>query len=219
MLIIGYLGHSAFTMYLIPFMNKTIYIPLLILFLTSCNNNTIEEKPTQETSEALEDKSYSYETVLKREHGDLVENFYAELLTKDIKLKRLENQINQLRNSKGDTTESFDNFNEKNQSYFNSADSHIAAIKDSLLRIKLKFLVDSSLTKYNSRIASHKELVKHIESNQMTISDLHNVLKIIRTLPLIDKYQKDNLPNTKSLEGYINKQEEVIKYADTLKNM
>ncbi|GAB2670787.1 hypothetical protein GCM10027036_25140 [Flavihumibacter cheonanensis] len=50
----------------------------------------------------------------------------------------------------------------------------------------------------------------------MTISDLHNVLKIIRTLPLIDKYQNDNIPNTKSLEDYLKKQDKVITIADTL---
>lgn len=110
----------------------------------------------------------------------------------------------------------FDNFNEKNQSYFNSADRHIAGIKDSLVRDKIKTLVSAQLSKYNSKIAKHKELLKLIESKQMTISDLHNVLKIIRTLPLIDKYQNDNIPNTKSLEDYLKKQDKVITIADTL---
>ncbi|GAB2677680.1 hypothetical protein GCM10027036_34190 [Flavihumibacter cheonanensis] len=54
----------------------------------------------------------------------------------------------------------FDNFNEKNQSYFNSADRHIAGIKDSLVRDKIKTLVSAQLSKYNSKIAKHKELLK-----------------------------------------------------------
>lgn len=80
----------------------------------------------------------------------------------------------------------------------------------------MKVLVATQLTKYNSRIARHSEFLNLIEAKQMTISDLHNVLKIIRTLPLIDKYQRDNLPKTKSLEGYIMRQEETIQLADTL---
>ena len=188
---------------------------ILVLTLVSCDNRQ-QDKPKQETPKALEDKSSSYEIVSKRSYDDLVESLYTELLTKDIDLKRLEDKIDELRKSKSDTTELFDNFIEKNQSYFSSADRHVSEIKDSLLRDKIKNLVAIQLTKYNSRIVRHNELLKLIETKQMTISDLHNVLKIVRTLPLIDKYQKDNIPNTKSFEGYIKQQEPVIKLADTL---
>jgi len=188
---------------------------ILVLTLVSCDNRQ-QDKPKQETPKALEDKSSSYEIVSKRSYDDLVESLYTELLTKDIDLKRLEDKIDELRKSKSDTTELFDNFIEKNQSYFSSADRHVSEIKDSLLRDKIKNLVAIQLTKYNSRIVRHNELLKLIETKQMTISDLHNVLKIVRTLPLIDKYQKDNIPNTKSFEGYIKQQETVIKLADTL---
>jgi len=197
-------------------MKTKIFISFLVLTLASCSNNRTQDKPKQETPKALEDKSSTYEIVSKRSYYDLVESLYTELLTKDIDLKKLEDKIDELNKSKSDTTELFDNFNAKNESYFNSAERHIADIKDSLIRDKIKNLVASQLTKYNSRIARHKELLKLIEAKQLTISDLHNVLKIIRTLPLIDKYQKDNLTSTKSFEGYIKQQAEIIKLADTL---
>jgi hypothetical protein len=186
------------------------------LTLASCNNNRTQDKPKQETPKALEDKSSSYEIVSKRSYDDLVESLYKELVSKDIDLKKLEDKIDELNKSKSDTTELFDKFNGKNQSYFSSADRHVSEIKDSLVRNKIKNLVALQLTKYNSKIARHNELLKVIETKQMTISDLHNVLKIVRTLPLIDKYQKDNLPSTNSFEGYIKQQEDAIKLADTL---
>lgn len=197
-------------------MTTKIIIPILVLTLASCSDNRTQDKPKQETPKALEDKSSSYEIISKRGYDDLVESLYNELVSKDIHLKKLEDKIEELNNSKSDTTELFDKFNGKNQSYFSSADRHVSEIKDSLVRDKIKNLVTTQLTKYNSRIARHNELLKLIETKQMTISDLHNVLKIVRTLPLIDKYQKDNLPNTKSFEGYIKRQEETIKLADTL---
>jgi uncharacterized protein YeaO (DUF488 family) len=197
-------------------MKSKIFIPFLVLILASCSNNRTQDKPKQETPKALEDKSSSYEIVSKRSYDDLVESLYTELLTKDINLKKLEDKIDELNKSKSDTTELFDNFNAKNQSYFSSADRHIADIKDSIVRNKIKNLVASQLTKYNSRIARHNELLNLIEAKQLTISDLHNVLKIVRTLPLIDKYQKDNLTSTKSFQGYLKQQEEIIKLADTL---
>jgi hypothetical protein len=193
----------------------------LVLTLASCNNtrtqdNPKQEAPKQETPKALEDKSSSYEIVSKRSSDDLVESLYNELVSKDIELKKLEDKIDELNKSKNDTTELFDKFNGKNQSYFSSANGHVLDIKDSLLRDKIKNLVSTQLTKYNSRIARHNELLKIIEAKQITLSDLHNVLKIVRTLPLIDKYQKDNLPSIKSFEAYIKQQEETIQLVDTL---
>ena len=198
-------------------MTTKLYIAtILVLTLVSCDNNCTQDKPKQETPKALEDKSSSYEIVSQRGNDDLVESLYNELVSKDPDLKKLEDKIEDLNESKTDSTELIDKFNGKNESYFASADRHVSDIKDSLAREKIKNLLANQLTKYNSGIARHKELLKLIETKQMTIADLHNVLKIVRTLPLIDKYQKDNLPDTKSLEAYIKQQEQTIKLADTL---
>ncbi len=198
-------------------MKTNLFISTIVfLVLASCNNTSTQNKPVQETPKALEDKSGSYELVSKRGYDDLVESLYIELVSKDINLKKLEDKIDELHKSKSDTTDLFHRFNEKNQSYYSSADSHTSAIKDSLLRNKMNVLIANNLTKYNSSIASHRELLKIIETKNLTIADLHNILKIVKTLPLIEKYQRDNLPNIKSFEGYIKKQDETIKLADTL---
>lgn len=129
---------------------------------------------------------------------------------------QLEEKIDDLNSSKSDSIEPFDKFNEKVQSYFRSTDRNVSEIKDSLLRDKMKLLVASSVIKYNSQIARHNELLKTIVAKEMTISDLHIVLKIVKALPFIEKYQKDNLPNTKQLEGFIKQQDQTINLADTL---
>lgn len=198
-------------------MTIQIFISTILVFtLASCDNTRAKQNHKQDTPKALEEKSSSYEIISKRSNDDLVESIYNELVSKDIDLKNLETKIDELNKSKKDTTELFNNFNAKNQSYFTSADRHVFNIKDSLLREKIKNVVANQLTKYNSKISMHNELLKVIEEKQMTISDLHNVLKIVRTLPLIDKYQKENLPNIKSLEGYIKQQENTIQIVDTL---
>ena len=117
--------------------------------LASCDNTHTQDKPKQETPKALEDKSSSYEIVSKRSYDDLVESLYKELVTKDIDLKKLEDKIDELNNSKTDTTELFDKFNGKNQSYFNSADRHVSEINDSLVREKMKNILALQLAKYN----------------------------------------------------------------------
>jgi len=189
---------------------------ILVLTLLSCDNNRIHDKPKQDTPKALDDNNSSYEIISKRSYNDLVESLYSELVSKNIDLKELENKIDELNKSKSDTTELFDIYDEKNKSYFNSADRHILEIKDSLLRDKMKVLVANQLTKYNSSIARHNELLKLIEGKQLAISDLHIIVKIVKTMPLIDKYQKENLPTTKSLEGYIKEQDNTIKLEETI---
>lgn len=197
-------------------MTTKIFLSTILVFtLASCHQNSIQDRPQQETPKALEDNS-SYEIVSKRGSEDLVENLYNELISKDVELKRLEVKINDLRSSKNDSLELFNKFNRKMQLYFSTIDSHVSGIEDSLLRDKMKLLIAGHLAKYNSRIAKHNELLKSIAINDTSISDLHTVLKIVKTLPVMEKYQQDHLPTTKQLEGYIKQQDQTIHLADTL---
>ncbi len=188
----------------------------LFLALASCTNSRAKDKQEQETPKALQDKSTSFEMVSKRHNDDLVESLYNELADKTPELKQLEDQFNNLRSSEDDSTESFVNYNAKNESYFNSADHHAGKIKDSVLRDKIKLLIANSVTKYNSSISLHNDLLESIATKDLALRDLHIVLKITRTLPLINKYQKDNLPATESLKGFSKELDNTIKYADTL---
>ncbi|MBO9730279.1 MAG: hypothetical protein J7623_16685 [Chitinophaga sp.] len=188
---------------------------VFVLTLVSCHNRRAQDPPPQ-TPKALEDKS-SFEIISKRGPGDdLVESLYGELISKDAALKRLELNINDLDNSKQDSTASFNKFDGKIQSYFRSADRNTSTIKDSLLRSKMKTLIANHLATYHARIAPHNELLKTITENDISIADLHQVLKIVRTLPVIEKYQQDNLPDTKQLKGFIKEQNQTIALADSL---
>jgi hypothetical protein len=199
-------------------MRKQISISIFILLvLTSCNSSRKQENPEQETPKALEDKSASsFEIVSKRGPDDLIESLYNELADKTPELKKLEDKIDDLNKSKPDSTELFDKYNEKNQSYYNAANSHVERITDSLLRDKMKILIANSLAKYNSLISTHTGLLKSIDTKGLTLNDLHTILKITRTVPLIEKYQKDKLPSSKSLEGFSKRLEEAINFTDTL---
>jgi hypothetical protein len=188
----------------------------VLVALAACTNSRAKDKQEQETPKALQDKNTSSEIVYKRRHDDIVEGLYNELAEKTPELKQLEDQIDNLRSSEGDSTDSFVNYNVKNESYFNSADHHAGNIKDSVLRGKIKLLIANSVTKYNSSISLHNDLLKSIATKDLTLRDLHVVLKITRTLPVIGKYQKDNLPSTESLKGFSKALDKTIKYADTL---
>lgn len=196
------------------------HIPLLSAFyallLFSCSGNPAQNQAQQETPKALEDKNPSYEMSSKRGYEDLVAELYYEQVSKDNELKALEDNLNTLSNSKGDSTRAFENFNDKNKRYFSAAKSHIDAITDSLLRDKMERLLADQMSKYNALTAVHTDLLKRMDEKQVTLNDLHNLLMVVKTLPLIANYQQHNLPGTRPMENYIRQQDVVIKMADTL---
>jgi hypothetical protein len=189
----------------------------LFLFLTfcACGENRTPETGKQDTPKALEDKSSEFR-ISKRGHNDLVESLYEELAGKTPELKQLEGEINILNESRADSTETFIKFDEKNQDYFHAADRHVEEIKDSVLRDKMKVLIANNLSAYNLLVSSHTGLLKSINQKYLVLGDLHTVLKIVRTLPVIEKYQNDNLPTKKPLEGLARQLDATIKHADTL---
>ncbi|ANH80863.1 hypothetical protein A8C56_07615 [Niabella ginsenosidivorans] len=195
---------------------KTHLLAIVLLTIVACNNNHVQHQPVADVPKALEDNNNSYKLISKRSTGDLVENLYSELISKNKNLEQLEAGLDTLSQSRVDSTDPFNQFNQKVLSYYNAADQHINHIADSLLRDKIRNLVESYLAKYVATTAKHNELLKTINAKNVKLSDLHTVLKIVKTLPQIERYQKENLPGTLSLEGYIKKQDEAIKKEDQM---
>jgi len=199
-------------------MTKYILISTLILVtFVSCDNARIKEnqEQNQETPKALQEEK-SIDIVSKRGYDDIIESLYKELAGKTPELKDLETKLKALSTSKSDSTEQFDKYNGNNSSYYNSADNHLKQINDSTLRKRMKSLISSSLTKYNSKVYRHTELLKSIDKKTMTLDDLHEMLIITTTLPLIEKYQNDNIPTTKSINGYLKQLDKAVKIENSL---
>lgn len=138
-----------------------------LLILASCNNPSVEDKPQQEIPKALEDKSFSYEAISKRDYDDLLESLYKELAEKTPELKDLDNSIEKIYQSNVDSIKLFDNYSSKNEAFYSSANNHATQIKDSLLRQRVKLLIANSLTKYKSSITQHEEILNSIKTKNM----------------------------------------------------
>ena len=198
-------------------MRTTILISTFIfLALISCDNSRTQDKHPVNTPKALEDKNSSYQIISKRGYDDLIESLYKELADKTPELNDLEKQIDNLSDSRNDSTKLFTVYDGKNKSYYQSAINHAEQINDTVLKDKIKLLIENSLTNYNKTVSKHNDLLKSIDSKNLSLNDLHLTLKITRTLPLIDKYQADALPSTNSLKGYSKQLDKTIKFADTL---
>jgi hypothetical protein len=185
--------------------------------LFSCKQSGNDFQATPGTPEALREENKSGISLSKgRANDDLVEGLYAELLVKNPELAELEKTIENLDDQKRDSIEIFNVFNQKNTSYYNSAERYSAGIKDSLLRRKIKTIIDNSKNNYDRRIAANEHLISILDVKEKTLEDLHVVLKLAKTLPIIDKYQADNKPSVKPVENVIRHFDKSIKQADTL---
>lgn len=190
---------------------KIFSLLFILVSCLACNRNKKNEVP-----KVLDNKKIAVEKVSKRGEEDLVDGLYNEAVSSDEALKNFESGIQQLGNSKKDSLGAFGTFDDQNKKYYNAATAHADGITDSILRLNIKTLIALSLSKYDSTTNRHDSLLKSISTKEISLKDLRNILKIVYTIPLIEKYQEDNLPSADPIEGFSTRQNEVLKLADTL---
>lgn len=190
---------------------------LCIVFVNiSCRNSRKGVDKNDDTPIALQENNSSTDFYSKRSYEDILEHLYSEYADKNPSLKSLEKEIHLLENSKTDSISNLILFQSKNENYYHSADAHLALIKDSILKNRVKDLINSSNNKYKDGIMNQTDLLATINEKSQELADLHNLLKIIKTIPLIEKYQQDKMPDPLPLKGYIHSLDETIQTTNAL---
>jgi hypothetical protein len=200
---------------------KLFYFLFTSMLFFSCNNSErpAPENKQQETPKALQTDNGSSESSFlskKRGPGDLVEELYNELLEKNAALHTLEHGIEKLKDDSKDSADLFNTFDDKNDSYYNSATAHLGSIKDSALKERIRLLVTNSLSRYKSKTAAYNNLLTAIAAKDVNLDDLHVVLKLTQTLGMIEQYQTGSLPSTKPLENTIKAYDKILFTTDSL---
>jgi hypothetical protein len=178
---------------------------LILLFFSACNSSPSKDTSTSknEVPEALGDETSGF-GLKKMSRGSLMDDIYAELAKKDPELQNLEEQLIHFNGGIADSLKAFDDYDAKSDSYYFSANESLTAIKDTILRAQLSALIVESKLKYVDKISRFTSLKAHIDSNQIKIGDYHAVLKIVATLPVIEKYQDKNMPDIISTANLAN---------------
>lgn len=194
-------------------MNKLKHYLLASMIIISCSDKSVNDA-NKDVPEALQEKS-SYE-ISSRSSYDVFEDLYREIVTKSPELKKFETELRKIQISKADSVEAFENYDSKNQYYYNSVYSSINQITDSLLKQQLRSVVDASMKQYKTITIAHDNLLKEITSRESTINNLHTIIKVRKTLPVIEKFQKDKIPSTMPIKGYLAELSKILPIADTL---
>ncbi|MES2134251.1 MAG: hypothetical protein V4506_18035 [Bacteroidota bacterium] len=186
---------------------------LCLSVLLSCAGKTEQTitKEELETPAALRNNKYDISSGYKRSSEDLTEALYTELVDKDKALKTLEEDLKTYRSGFNKPSENFNSYNDKSIGYYYSVNHKIESISDSVLKHKMASFIAESNERYLKTTEKLNSFLKLIEQNNLSIQDQHTVLKIVLTVPLIEKYQTDQLPDGKEFKEMINSQKKLIK--------
>lgn len=194
---------------------QLIFILTASVLLFSCSEDKQNTINVEETPAALQDNKVSISSYSKR-GDDLVEELYQELVEKSTDLKNLEETIEFQNGLSNEQKNIFEKYTQKSSSFYHTAEYNAQLISDSLIKKQLLTIVASSKKTHEARSKEVNSLVDMISKNEKNINDRHAVLKILLTLPVIEKYQKTNLPEKNSFNKVLDDQRKLIKKTDSL---
>lgn len=181
------------------------------LLLAACGEAEKARKP--ETPKSLQDNSIS---ISSSRSYNAVDDLYIGLLDKNPALKKLEEEMVNMKAKATQVTKNFYNFDNKSKAYYNEADYQAASMKDSLLQKKLLAAIDSSKNQYAAKSAELRSIVSQIADNSTQLNDRHSALKILLTLPVIENFQTQQLPNNNGMNELILIQNNLLIKIDSL---
>jgi hypothetical protein len=186
---------------------------LIGIIAWSCRQKPVKREPT-----ILEGKKVDVSSIYKKRSGDLVEALYDELVNGSAELTQLELAIKELKKQSPDSLKAYKTFHQHNNAFYDLAGKKATGITDSVLRKKMLQLIKQSRQQYTDSIARLKELDSLITKRTSTLNDLHNILKLVKTLPLIEEFQK-NRPSALPAEGALKNLDTLIYRIDSISNV
>lgn len=198
--------------------NMKLLLTVFIFILFACTQRKPATQQQQLVPKALEEKSSSgYKLISKgRGYNNLIEDMYAEILQTNTSLQELEKEFNTIESKAIDSMKTFNQYNDKNNSYYNAVKQYAASMSDSVLKKQMEELVKKSEENYRNRITIHEQLIKKKEELAHHLKNLHTALMLAVTLPVMEKYQKENLPSIKPLNAINTQYATLIQKMDTI---
>lgn len=183
----------------------TLFMVAIIFTITACGDsakNNITNNPPEPPAALQENES---DFSLTKSRGEsLIHELYRDLCKARPDLNGFEERLVRFEEDRADSLTAFDNYDSKSMRYYASATNVLDNIKDTLLKKRLKFLIEKSRNNYQQKKAPYNSLIKEINKNDSLIQDYHQALQIVVTLPAIADYQDKNKPGVKSVKNVNN---------------
>ncbi len=193
-----------------------IIFSLLLIFI-SCEDveNAEQTQPIAEISpETLDNSETTIRTTIKESFSsdiswksyrdrDIIKILFEEAIEKNKDLRLLVEQMEVAQNSKSDTLNSTKNYLSNNELFYNQVDEYLENIKDSVLEERMSLLFDREEKQFQKQVKNLKKSKDLIHQKSILLNQQLVLMKIFIANSMMKNYQKESLPDTKSLEDLI----------------
>lgn len=136
----------------------------------------------------------------KRMPKDPLDAVFYSVIKKDSVLETFNTEITKFREMRIDSLNDYNKFNRESEYYYDTALGTANTITDSVLKESILQMLALSRQRYTKKIQKLTQTVNSIAKHDTSIQNYYSALKIAATLPVIEKYQNNNLSKFKSLE-------------------
>jgi hypothetical protein len=194
------------------------------IILNSCkeridkSGNILNPANTNQPAALQEPSKNSITSYSRNKGGNIVLELYDELTESDSSLADMEKRNKNIYDDYNTLTADYNTYASKSENYYSGANHLIDGINDKIVQTKIRDLIIKSTAKNNLTKAGLLDIVQLIETKKLSIEDEKCVLQIAVTLPLIEKYQKDELPDTKDYLKLAQQQDSLKLFINNLLN-
>ncbi len=132
---------------------------------------------------------------------DLVDALFADVLKGDTALRHLLDDLQHQYEVHGDSTDDHHRFEAQNQAYYEAAMEHTTALSASVERKAQRGLLRSSEERHRATMARARELDDQYEVVRKRTMELVELIKLQRTLLLMEDYQRQEGPHDAELQA------------------
>lgn len=183
---------------------------LLTLSIFSCRQapESITETAVEEqTPEVLIDKSSNYSVYVSESRGmSIIDRLFEEALEKNTDLRNLSEDLEGVHEAQRDSMNVYNKYVSNNDQYWEELNHYAGLLNDSTTKVELNGLIDALREKHNERTSEMQATANDVEQASQRLHDLEILMKIVVTHPMMENYQRNQMPNQtlENLEGILN---------------
>lgn len=141
---------------------------------------------------------------------DMVEELYEQAVKQNDNLESIEEGIEKFAKKKTEALEKYNGYTSYNNRYYGDAKMKTSAISDATTRQRAGDLISKSEARYRAGLADWQNTISTLNTREKELNDLHVLLKIMISEPMMEKYQGRELPDNTKLKEAGNDLQQVI---------
>ncbi len=133
-------------------------------------------------------------------YKDMVEELYDQAVKQNDNLEAIEDDIEKFYKNKTEALEKYNSYAAYNNRYYSDAKSKAVGISDVATKQKANDVINKSEATYKAKITNWQNAIATLNTSEKELNDLHNLLKIMTTETMIQKYQNSSFPDDGKLK-------------------